>query len=295
MTGIIGWNGELVPSHQAAVSVMDHGFLYGMSLFETMRTYDGRPFLLERHLNRLAGACEELGIRWTEGAEQAEAHIRAVMAANHLEEAYVRYTVSAGENGFGLPGGDYASPVTIVLVKPLPDVPDALYADGKPLQRLRLARNRPEGNRRFKSGHYMNNILAKRELAGYESAALGAEGFMLTAEGWLAEGIVSNLFFLTGRRLCTPNLATGILPGITRGAVLELAADCGLAAEEGLYRWDDLLEADEIFITTSVQELVPITSLWDETGQSAVVSGGRIGTSTRALLDAYRSLTVRNC
>ncbi|WP_374015900.1 aminotransferase class IV [Paenibacillus thiaminolyticus] len=294
MTGIIGWNGELVPSHQAAVSVMDHGFLYGMSLFETMRTYGGRPFLLERHLGRLAGACEELGIRWTEGAEQAEAHIRAIMAANHLEEAYVRYTVSAGENGFGLPGGDYPSPVTIVLVKPLLDVPDALYADGKPLQRLRLARNRPEGNRRFKSGHYMNNILAKRELAGYKSAALGAEGFMLTAEGWLAEGIVSNLFFLTGRRLCTPDLATGILPGITRGAVLELAADCGLAAEEGLYRWDDLLEADEIFITTSVQELVPITSLWGDTGQAAVVSGGRIGASTRALLDAYRSLTVRN-
>lgn len=233
MTGIIGWNGELVPSHQAAVSVMDHGFLYGMSLFETMRTYDGRPFLLERHLNRLAGACEELGIRWTEGAEQAEAHIRAVMAANHLEEAYVRYTVSAGENGFGLPGGDYASPVTIVLVKPLPDVPDALYADGKPLQRLRLARNRPEGNRRFKSGHYMNNILAKRELAGYESAALGAEGFMLTAEGWLAEGIVSNLFFLTGRRLCTPNLATGILPGITRGPFWSWLRTAGLRPRKG--------------------------------------------------------------
>lgn len=294
MTGIIGWDGELVLRHQAAISVMDHGFLYGMSLFETMRTYSGRPFLLERHLDRLAGACEELGIRWTAEAEQAEAHIRAVMAANHLEEAYVRYTVSAGENGIGLPGGDYVTPVTIVLVKRLPSLPDALYADGKPLQRLRLARNRPEGNRRFKSGHYMNNILAKRELAGYESATLGAEGVMLSGEGWLAEGIVSNLFFLTGRRLCTPELATGILPGITRGAVLELAAACGLVAEEGLYRWDDLLQADEIFITTSVQELVPITMLWDETGQMTEVSGGRIGSYTRVMLNAYRSLTVRN-
>ncbi|WP_019419059.1 aminotransferase class IV [Paenibacillus sp. OSY-SE] len=286
---VVGWNGGVVLSEQAAVPVMDHGFLYGMTLFETMRTYGGRPFLLERHLKRLAEACGTLGIRYTLDVNQAERHIGEVMAANGLEEAYVRYTVSAGENGFGLPAGDYVAPLTLVLTKPLPSMPDMLYENGKPLQLLRTRRNVPEADIRYKSGHYMNNIVAKRELAACRSAEQGAEGLMLTADGKLAEGIVSNVFFVAGDRLCTPAIEAGILPGITRGFVMELAPACGLLPEEGMYTWDDLRQAEEIFITTSVQELVPITSLLDTDGKWVQVGQGRIGSYTDKLLQMYRA------
>ncbi|MFW5438546.1 aminotransferase class IV [Paenibacillus apiarius] len=286
---VVGWNGRLVSSEQAAVPVMDHGFLYGMTLFETMRTYGGRPFLLERHLRRLAEACGTLGIRYTLDAAQAERHIGEVMAANGLKEAYIRYTVSAGENGFGLPAGTYTAPLTLVLTKPLPLMPDMMYVNGKPLQLLQTRRNSPEAAIRYKSGHYMNNIVAKRELTSCRSAGQGMEGLMLTADGKLAEGIVSNLFFIAGDRLCTPAIEAGILPGITRGFVLELAPACGLHPEEGLYTWDDLMQAEEVFITTSVQELVPITSLWGTDGEPVQVGLGRIGSFTAKLLQLYRA------
>ncbi|EJW18886.1 aminotransferase class IV [Paenibacillus alvei] len=293
---IIGWNGKVVPVDQAAVSVMDHGFLYGMTLFETMRTYGGRPFLLERHMERLTSACNILGIDYrmdTIQIEQVERHIREVMDANGLKEAYVRYTVSAGENGFGLPIGEYVRPNVLVLVKPLPAFLDELYEQGKPLQLLHTRRNGPEADVRFKSGQYMNNIVAKRELVRLNSSAQGAEGLMLDQNGHISEGIVSNVFFVQDGRLYTPDLSTGILPGITRQWVIELAGQANIDVEEGKYEWKRLWHADEVFLTTSVQELVPVTSLIDTEGQAKQLGGGQAGDCTRMLLSLYRATTVR--
>ncbi|MDZ7542927.1 4-amino-4-deoxychorismate lyase, partial [Clostridium perfringens] len=180
--------------------------------------YQGVPFLLAEHLARLQGACEALRIRVDLEPEKLARHIAEVIHANGLEDAYIRLTVSAGEQGLGLPAGDYEHPVVMVLAKALPPMPPSLYETGKPLHLLATRRNSPEAGVRFKSGHYMNNIVAKRELlASYPTAAeLGAEGAMLTASGHFAEGIVSNLFAVKDGRLLTPAVELGILPGITR-------------------------------------------------------------------------------
>lgn len=289
---IVGWNGKVVTIDQAAVSVMDHGFLYGMTLFETMRTYGGKPFLLGRHMDRLTSACHALGIGYSPNIEQVDRHIREVMEAGGLEEAYIRYTVSAGENGFGLPSSDYVNPNVLVLVKPLPTMPEELYEYGKLLRLLLTRRSGPETAIRFKSGQYMNNIVAKRELAVNYALVQGAEGLMLDRDGYISEGIVSNVFFVQNGRLYTPDLSTGILPGITRQQVMELAKQAGIALEEGKYGWDRLLQADEVFLTTSVQELVPVTTLADTKGNAVQVGSGRVGACTRRLLQMYRASTL---
>ncbi|MGQ3481490.1 aminotransferase class IV [Paenibacillus sp. TY11] len=265
----IGVNGVLTEAADAVIHVSDHGFLYGMGLFETFRTYKGVPFLLNRHLHRLAEGCRMLGIPFQPNEERLTRHIQSLMVANGLDEAYIRYTVSAGEEMLGLPAGDYTRPNHILFAKPLPSTNTQTERSTSPsaLQLLRTPRNTPEGEIRLKSLHYMNNILAKRELQQYaEAVRYKAEGLMLTADGFLAEGMVSNLFFVRNNTLYTPDLSTGILPGITREFILELAQLRDIPCEQGLYRWDELKQADEIFMTNSIQEIRPVDLLLEPGG-----------------------------
>ncbi|MFF2484479.1 aminotransferase class IV [Paenibacillus sp. NPDC058071] len=289
---IIGINGSQTEAGKAVISVYDHGFLYGMGLFETFRTYDGEPYLLDRHLDRLAEGCAQLGIRYEPDERALRAQFAELLTANGLDDGYVRLTVSAGEGELGLPTGEYERPNELVLVKALPLYQEELYENGKQLRLLKTARNTPEGDVRLKSLHYMNNIIAKRELLA-SGAPAGAEGLMRTAGGRLAEGIVSNLFFVSEGVIKTPSIDTGILPGITRARVLELAQEAGYRTEEGHYSWEELLAADEVWMTTSVQELVPITTLADENGVVRTVGNGKIGEKTVRLLQAYREDTNR--
>lgn len=293
-------------ANEAVISVYDHGFLYGMGLFETFRTYGGRPHLLSRHLRRMMEGCEQLGIRVRMEEREIADWTASLLSSNGLEDGYVRLTVSAGEGELGLPAGDYVQPNRLLLVKPLPQVRDEVHLRGRELMLLSTRRNTPEGSVRFKSLHYMNNIIAKRELnaavharsaaesgnassiSGGGPGSAGIEGLMLSEAGWLAEGIVSNIFFVSGNVVRTPSLDTGILPGITRGRVLELAEVAGYRTEEGLYSWDELIQADEIWMTNSIQELVPITTLTHTDGARIVISGGEAGTATRRLLSLYR-------
>ncbi|WP_028551937.1 aminodeoxychorismate lyase [Paenibacillus sp. UNC451MF] len=284
-------NGSIITEEKAVVSVYDHGFLYGIGLFETFRTYGGQPFLLREHQERLIAGCEQLGIDYRPEAGEWEGLVKALLEANGLTDAYFRFTVTAGEDLLGLPVGDYGKPQMIVYVKGLPSRDEELYRKGKPLQLLATPRNTPEGNVRFKSLHYMNNILAKRELRQY-AWATGAEGLQTDRNGFLAEGIVSNLFFIKNDRLHTPSLDTGILPGITRAFVMELAKKCGMELEEGHYRWDDLRMADEVFITNSIQEMVPITTLYDLSGNSYRVNEGMAGQLTSKLILLYGNHTI---
>lgn len=321
MTMKVGWNGKTVQASEAVISVYDHGFLYGLGLFETFRTYGGRSYLLERHMDRLCGGCAELGIRFEMSPAEVAEWTRELLRENGLADGYVRLTVSAGEGALGLPTGDYEQPNVILLVKELPPVNDELLLLGRELRLLNTRRNTPEGSVRFKSLHYMNNIIAKRELLGLSGVmkpnplspgaaseplqfslgsasnpllpSPGAEGLMLTQDGFLTEGIVSNLFFVKDGIVRTPSINTGILPGITRQRVLELAAVAGVRAEEGRYSWEDLLQAEEIWMTNSIQELIPITMLSDPSGEQIQVSDGQAGPITRRLLALYREDTAR--
>jgi 4-amino-4-deoxychorismate lyase len=295
----IGVNGALTEAADAVIHVSDHGFLYGMGLFETFRTYKGVPFLLDRHLHRLAEGCQMLGIPFQPDKDQLTAHIQSLMTANSLNEAYIRYTVSAGEEVLGLPSGDYTRPNHILFAKPLPathtETVGATAASA--LQLLRTPRNTPEGEIRLKSLHYMNNILAKRELQQYAAAVQHkAEGMMLTADGFLAEGMVSNLFFVRNGTLYTPDLSTGILSGITRGLLLELAQTRGIRCEQGLYRWDELRLADEILMTNSIQEIRPVNLLLELDGTIHRLSDAwkQAGSITALLIHDYREKAGMN-
>jgi len=288
---LIGLNGRIVEAASASVSVMDHGLMYGMGLFETFRTYNGKPFLLQRHLDRMEQGAAELGIAWNIDADELHAEIASLLKANQLAEAYIRLTYTAGEDEMGLPMGPlYESPNLIVYIKELPKSPESWYAQGRTLQVLRTPRNTPEGSQRLKSLHYMNGILGRRELSGIPGAQ-GAEGLMLTREGHIAEGIVSNLFFAKSGKLYTPTIDTGILPGITRAFVLELAVKMGIEAEEGIYTLEDLKQADEIFLTGSVQEIVPVRLLRESDAAEAMIGKGCPGPLTLKLTEQYRHYT----
>jgi len=288
-----GLNGAVVEAHEAVIPALDHGLLYGIGLFETFRTYGGAPYALDRRLARLRHGCETLGIRWTMSDEAAAEWLKAVLDANGLADAYVRLTVTAGDAGLGLTDGPYERPNALLMVKPLPALDERLYREGRELMILRTPRGTPETKVRLKSLHYMTNVLAKRELAA-SGASAGAEGLMLTREGWLAEGIVSNLFFVKDGIVRTPALGTGILPGITRAIALELARSMGLETEEGYYTVEDLLAADEVWLTGSVQELVPVTRISTADGAARTVGDGLAGPVTKALLAAYRAEARRS-
>lgn len=289
---IVYINGQMINAEKAMVSVYDHGFLYGLGLFETFRTYGGQCFLLERHMQRLAGSCVQLGISLPLEAKQVQLIVTELLQLNELTEAYVRLTISAGIAELGLPAGDYTAPTVVIMVKSVASPAMDSWRQGKPLQLLRTKRNTPEGEYRFKSLHYMNNIIAKRELLALgERTMAGAEGLMLNAQGHLTEGIVSNLFFVHNERLYTPDLCTGILPGITRQFVIELAEQQGLNVEEGQYSYEMLMQSSEIWMTNSIQELVPITTLIDLDGTRQSVSSGTAGVICRQLAAAYRQAT----
>jgi 4-amino-4-deoxychorismate lyase len=284
---IVSVNGSLIDEQQAVVSVLDHGFLYGMGLFETFRTYKGEPFLLEAHMARLQEGCKEVGIRLDIDHLAIREQIGALLAANDLSEAYIRYSVSAGTAPLGLPTGNYDKPNVIIYAKALPTSQPHIYNEGKPLQLLNIRRNTPEGRVRLKSFHYMNNILAKRELEQYPWA-LGAEGLFLTEQSFIAEGLVSNLFYIEGDCLYTPSLDTGILPGITRDLIIRLAKDMRLSVLEGLFTIADIEKANAIFLTNSIQEIVPVNVIYDCTGGSIWTRPTNRSAILSRLIEAYQ-------
>lgn len=277
---IVDLNGRIIPAEEAQVSAFDHGLMYGIGLFETFRTYQGRPFLLDEHLQRLQDGCDELGILYDASKAKWLERITALLVANQLEDAYVRISVSAGVAPVGLPAEDYGQPIDIIYAKPLPSTP----MQHKVLRRLKTLRNSPEGTIRYKSFHFMNNLLAKRELT--QAKADAAEGVFLQADGYLTEGIVSNLFFVREDILYTPSIDTGILPGITRSQVKALARKKNIQVNEGRYVWTDLIAASEVFLTNSIQEIVPVKRIEDETG--VVCATLPVGPITQQLTKLYR-------
>lgn len=287
-------NGAIKDGQAATVSVYDHGFMYGIGLFETFRTYNGIPFLLKEHMDRLHTASVQLGIAWEPNLQELEQHIAQLLQVNRLVDGVFRYTVSAGLGGASLPTADYDEPNTIIYVREAPSREriDEAQRHGKSLQLLETKRDMPEAHIRFKSFQFMNNVIAKKELKRYAWAKDG-EGLFLNVAGHIAEGIVSNVFFVRDGKLHTPHVETGILAGITRGYVLQLCEQQGIPYEEGFYLWDDLIQADEVFITNSTQEITPVGTLYDLEGKRHVVGEQTVpvGEVTARLIALYRNRT----
>ncbi|GAB6438937.1 aminodeoxychorismate lyase [Bacillus luti] len=267
-------NGEYVEASEAKISPYDHGYLYGLGVFETFRIYNGHPFLLDDHYNRLIDALDTLQIRWTMTKDDVMFILKNLLVKNGLEHAYIRFNVSAGIDEIGLQTAMYEEPSVIVFIKPLAAPGDIMEKEGVILKQVR---NTPEGALRLKSHHYLNNILGKREIGN----VVNKEGIFLTEAGYVAEGIVSNLFFVKGEILYTPSLETGILNGITRAFIIKFAEELGIEVKEGFFTKDELLSADEVFVTNSIQEIVPLNCI---EGRDFP---GKVGTVTKRFINLY--------
>ncbi|PYZ91572.1 4-amino-4-deoxychorismate lyase [Salipaludibacillus keqinensis] len=249
-------NGLFLKEEEVKLSPFDHGFMYGLGLFETFRTYHGHPFLLDDHFQRLSESAFSLNIiPELYKREETKKVIEELLRLNGLEDGYFRWNVSAGERGVGLTSSPYEQPNTIVYVKPLP-TKNPVAKSG---QTLMTRRNSPEGNERLKSHHYLNNMLGKREL-GEDS---NKEGIFLTEDHVLSEGVVSNLFWIKDGQLFTPDLTCSCLNGITRQFLLALTKAEGIPVHEGRFFLEEALLADEVFVTNSIQGVVPL-EMWDE-------------------------------
>ncbi|HEX9639028.1 MAG TPA: aminotransferase class IV [Acidobacteriota bacterium] len=281
MTDFANIDGRLVPREQAWISAFDRGFLYGDSVYETIRTYGGRPFLVRRHLSRLAASAERLQLRLPNPLDEIAERVRSSVDASGNAESLVRVILSRGASAIGLDPTLAKHPTLVMLISAFQPLPAPAYEGGIQVQLATVVRNPIQAlDPRIKTSNQLNNILAFMEA----KAANCTEAFMLNAAGELAEGTTSNIFVVQGRRLITPPLGAGILEGITRELVLELAAREGIEAREDSLRPEDLFQADECFLTATTKEILPVVRV-----SGRVIGSGRPGPVSLQLLKAYRS------
>jgi branched-chain amino acid aminotransferase len=281
MAEIIYLNGRLIPRSKAKLSPFDHGLLYGYGLFETMRAYNGYIFHLDRHLARLRHSAESIGLADRLTAFDLEAACTKTLDANKLKDARLRLTISAGEGDMTPDPSTCSSPTVLITARNFIPLPPEKYETGFKAALSSLRRNSQSPLSRLKSTCYMENILARTaaRAAGYD------ETIFLNEQGYLAEGSTTNIFLASNGELITPSLESGVLPGITREAVLEIARTSNIKATERWVQLNELIEAQEAFITNSILELMSLT--WFE---GKPIGTGKPGQLTRELLAAYRKL-----
>ncbi|WP_436343041.1 aminotransferase class IV [Natronorubrum sp. FCH18a] len=260
-------DGDLVPASEATVSVDDRGFRYGDAAFETLRAYGGTIFEWEAHVERLERTCEALSLAHGLASGDLRARIDETLAANDLEDAYVRLSITRGVQPGKLTPRPEVDPTVVIYVAPLPRgglEGDSVW-DGPATVRTVGTRRTPDEAipSAAKTHNYLNGILARAELrAESEDGTGGAdEALMCDLDGYVAEGATSNLCFVRDGTLHTPSTDGPVLPGITRDIVLESAAEVGISVTEGRYELEDVCAADEAFLTNRTWELRPITTL----------------------------------
>lgn len=279
-------NGELVLDDEAVISPYDHGFLYGHGLFETMRAYNGRVFCLEEHLERLKWGSQVLGWPVWFDADHLSSAIGQTLEKNGLLDASVRLTVSRGI-GASHPDPSTCKQMTIVIFAAAIHSPsDEVYEQGWHLVTAHIRRNVTSPLCNIKGANYLDNILAKAE-AQKEG---GNEALLLNTQGSVSEGTMCNVFCVIGGRLITPDRTSGLLPGITRAAVLQIARQTGISVEERQIYPDELRGISEMFITSSLLEIMPITLL-----DQLIVSNGHPGKITRLLQKEYKEMVRSAC
>ena len=250
-------NKKIVQEADAVVSVYDHGFLYGDGIYETMRAYNGVVFMLEKHLERLGRSALLTKLDIPEKRFISDA-IYGTIEANKLSDAYIRVTVSRGKGPIGLDPALCKEPTFVVITEHFREYPEHLYSSGVKLIIAKTRRNLVAAiNPKIKSLNFLNNIFAKMEAK--EAGAY--EAIMLNAEGVIAEGTVSNIFFVKDNMLCTPAPEVGVLDGITRETVISLAKKNGIRVSEGRFYPSDLFSASEVFFTNTTSEVMPVAQV----------------------------------
>jgi branched-chain amino acid aminotransferase len=284
MSAIVNVNGRLFDKEHAVISVFDHGFLYGEGIYETLRTYSGRPFLIERHLRRLRKSASMVSLDVPLTDAQLEVRFDETVRAADLgvdgREAYIRLLVTRGVGDLSYDPAATPDPSFVVIVKEQIDPPVEAYRDGVMVTLSSIVRNHPGSvNPLIKSNNLLNNALAMQE-----AVRRGAfEAVMRNYRGELAECTTANFFIVKNGTALTPPLDAGLLAGITREFVFELGAELKIPVREQVLKDGDLFSADEIFLTSTTREIVPIVRVDDH-----AVGSGKPGPVTLALLGEFR-------
>ena len=275
-------NGRISGERDALISIFDHGFLYGEGVYETLRTYNGRPFLYDRHMRRLRRSAEMLvlDVPFTD-AELAE-RIRETVAAADLggAEAYIRVLLTRGIGELTYDPSATPEPSVVIIVKANVDPPREAFENGVKACLSPIVRNHPRSlNPMIKSNNLLNNALAMQDALRRG----GSEAIMRNYRGELTECTQSNLFIVKGGSALTPPLDAGLLPGITREFIFEVGAAVGVDVREQALHDEDLFGADECFLTSTTKEALPIVQVDDRT-----IGAGVPGPITRQLLVEFR-------
>jgi branched-chain amino acid aminotransferase len=285
MAATINVNGRVFDQEHAVISIFDHGFLYGEGVYETLRTYNGQPFLFERHMRRLRTSADMLALDVPLADAAIGARFRETMNAAGLgdgpkNEAYIRILVTRGIGELTYDPAACPTPSVVVIVKPHVDPPAEAFEKGVRVALVPIIRNHPGTvNPLIKSNSLLNNALAMQ----HALKRGGFEGVMRNYKGELAECTQSNLFVVKNGAALTPPIDAGLLPGITRAFLFEVGAELGIPVREAVLRDPDILGADEAFLTSTTREVVPIVKVDD-----TVVGSGKPGPVTVALLDGFR-------
>lgn len=283
MSLIIYLNGEYLPEEQAVVSVFDHGLLYGDGVFEGIRAYNGRVFKLRDHVVRLYESARTIGLEIPLSLEEFEEIILETLRRNNLRSGYIRPVVTRGKGDLGLDPQKCPTPTIFCIADSIRLYPEELYENGLTLITVSTRRNIPVAvTPRVKSLNYLNNIYAKMEanLAGVP------EAIMLNADGYVAEATGDNIFIVKNGVLCTPPPYIGLLEGVTRNAVMDLARQADIPVVEKVFTLHDLYNADECFLTGTAAEVIPTVKV-----DGRPIADGKPGKITRQLITAFRELT----
>jgi len=273
-------NGDIVEDKEAKISIFDRGFLYGDGLFETMRSYEGRVFRMDAHLERLYSSMKTLKIRQRISAKELERAVYDLLSVNNLMDASVRLNVTRGisrNRAFSISKNEPSN--VIITSRPFVPRPASFYEKGIKINISRYIRSGRTFVSNVKVPNYLQSIIARNEAMpkGF------FETIYLNEDGDITDGSVSNIFMVKGDMLATPSIDCGVLPGITRGTVLKLASFAGLPVSEGRFDPSYLKNADEVFITNSLIEIIPVTKVDDKE-----IAGGGIGCSTKRLHSLYK-------
>jgi len=285
MSRIVFMNDRLVPEAEARVSVFDHGLLYGDGVFEGLRSYSGRVFRLDEHLDRLYASARAICLEIPLAKEAVAQAVIDTLAANTLSDGYVRLVVTRGAGSLGLDPNRTKNPQVIVIADTLALYPREYYEKG--LRIVTAATQRTQSaalSPRIKSLNYLNNIMAKLE--GLQAGCV--EALMLNHKGEVAECTGDNIFVVRGTKLLTPPPDAGILEGITRNAVMELAHAAGIDCREQTLVRHDLYTADECFLTGTAAEVIPVVEI-----DGRKIGPGAPGPVTKRLTADFHDLVRR--
>lgn len=278
-------NGPIVDPEAAKISIFDRGFLYGDSVYETMRVYAGKPFAFDAHVERLQESGARVGFTLPWSREAICHAVLQTIEAAQLTEAYARIIATRGSGVLGLDPNLATDPQLIVMVLELPPLPDSMYREGRSAWLVSVQRNLAKAiDPRAKTGNYMNSVLALAEARAHQAD----EAIMLDHQGRVAEASSANVFAWIDDGWCTPPLNVGILSGITRRTLLQLCNQNGITAEERVLWPADLFAAEEVFLCSSVRELLPIVRI-----DGKPVGSGTVGPRVQALHALYRAEVAR--